>query len=320
MLSTRLSSSDERPADRRGQGRQCRCSRTHYRRLPGGPRFDSSLSPESRSSEANGIWFCQNCAKLADNDLAKFPASVLREWKASAELNALARIGKAAGTTVDLSLSSAEIELLHAAVRDGDIWLLSGTRGTRVHTGDRDFRSEGDPSLEAGYLDALEALTRQSLARRIGDTHFKLTGKGFRVARELEGGVNAGDMARRPTVTRRRRKRSIGQAWSDRPTKPHLIENISASGAFLQTDGPINKGEVLPLELALDDGSKIKVTRKWFEFSIQIGVAWEVLELLSGRFTKGVWRSWKSGSARNWIHRSRGGRGGVESVESSENY
>jgi len=197
---------------------------------------------------------------LVDNDLAKFPAPALREWKANAELNAQARIGKAAGTTVDLSLSSAEVELLHAAARDGDIWLLSGTRGTRVHTGGGDFRSDGDPSLEAGYLDALEALTRQSLARRVGDTHFKLTGEGFRVARELAGEVSAGNMARRPTLTRRRRKRSIGEAWLDRPMKPYLIENISASGAFLQTDRPINKGEILPLELALDDGSRILVT------------------------------------------------------------
>jgi hypothetical protein len=30
---------------------------------PGGPRFDSSLSPEERSDIGNAIWLCQTCGK-----------------------------------------------------------------------------------------------------------------------------------------------------------------------------------------------------------------------------------------------------------------
>ena len=34
----------------------------------GGPRYEPSLSPDERASATNGIWLCQNCAKMVDND------------------------------------------------------------------------------------------------------------------------------------------------------------------------------------------------------------------------------------------------------------
>lgn len=58
----------------------------------GGPRYDGALTPEQRRDIGNGIWLCQNCAKLVDNDAARFPTSVLRAWKALAEQEALAEI------------------------------------------------------------------------------------------------------------------------------------------------------------------------------------------------------------------------------------
>ncbi len=36
-------------------------------------------------SQENGIWLCQNCAKLVDNDEAKYTVEKLREWKSDAE-------------------------------------------------------------------------------------------------------------------------------------------------------------------------------------------------------------------------------------------
>jgi hypothetical protein len=60
----------------------------------GGPRFDPKLNNKERASAANGIWLCQNCAKLIDSDLAAYPAKLLREWKARAEEDARARLGK----------------------------------------------------------------------------------------------------------------------------------------------------------------------------------------------------------------------------------
>ena len=54
----------------------------------GGPRFDLSLTPEERSSVNNGIWLCQNCAKLVDNDERRFPVNLLQSWKSRAEEDA----------------------------------------------------------------------------------------------------------------------------------------------------------------------------------------------------------------------------------------
>jgi hypothetical protein len=42
----------------------------------------------------NGIWLCQNCAKLIDNDERRYTVAALRQWKAVAELEAHHRIGK----------------------------------------------------------------------------------------------------------------------------------------------------------------------------------------------------------------------------------
>jgi len=52
---------------------------------PGGPRFDPSLSIEQRKSTENGIWLCQTCAKLVDNDPQRYTLKVLQGWKRTAE-------------------------------------------------------------------------------------------------------------------------------------------------------------------------------------------------------------------------------------------
>ncbi|MDP8227634.1 MAG: hypothetical protein P9L89_08365 [Candidatus Celaenobacter polaris] len=59
---------------------------------PGGPRFDPDLSSEKRKSPNNGIWLCQNCAKLVDNDPDRYPVDILQRWKQFAENAALSEI------------------------------------------------------------------------------------------------------------------------------------------------------------------------------------------------------------------------------------
>lgn len=59
---------------------------------PGGPRFDSSLSAEQRKSAENGIWLCQKCAKLVDNDPVRYALTVLRDWKRLAEERAISEL------------------------------------------------------------------------------------------------------------------------------------------------------------------------------------------------------------------------------------
>ena len=51
----------------------------------GGKRYDPSLTSEQRSSPENGIWLCQNCAKLIDSDESRFPTDLLHAWKTIAE-------------------------------------------------------------------------------------------------------------------------------------------------------------------------------------------------------------------------------------------
>lgn len=66
---------------------------------PGGPRYDDSLSAEVRRSAVNGIWVCQSCAKLIDNDDSRFTVETLKEWKERAENRALQNLN--AGRTSD---------------------------------------------------------------------------------------------------------------------------------------------------------------------------------------------------------------------------
>ena len=54
---------------------------------PGGMRYDESLSPEQRSGVDNGIWLCQNCAKLVDSDEERYSIDLLRAWRLVAESN-----------------------------------------------------------------------------------------------------------------------------------------------------------------------------------------------------------------------------------------
>ena len=61
---------------------------------PGGPRYEPLLSNVGRASSENGIWLCQNCAKLVDNDPARYPVDLLQRWKRTAEANALENIGR----------------------------------------------------------------------------------------------------------------------------------------------------------------------------------------------------------------------------------
>jgi hypothetical protein len=59
---------------------------------PGGPRYASKLSPGERKSIDNGIWLCQNCAKLVDNDEQRYSVDLLIDWKRLSEQAALLEV------------------------------------------------------------------------------------------------------------------------------------------------------------------------------------------------------------------------------------
>lgn len=56
---------------------------------PEGPRYDPNLTPEQRRSAHNGIWLCQTCGKLVDNDPTRYSSETLHEWKMRAEARVL---------------------------------------------------------------------------------------------------------------------------------------------------------------------------------------------------------------------------------------
>ena len=51
----------------------------------GAARYNPTQSSEERSSIENGMWLCQKCAKLIDNDSTKYTVSLLKHWKEKAE-------------------------------------------------------------------------------------------------------------------------------------------------------------------------------------------------------------------------------------------
>ncbi len=55
---------------------------------PGGARFDPSMTSDQRQAAENGIWLCQSCAKLVDNDPMRYGVTTLRQWKTDAETTA----------------------------------------------------------------------------------------------------------------------------------------------------------------------------------------------------------------------------------------
>ena len=65
----------------------------------GRPRYDPSLTSDERKGITNGIWLCQSCAKLVDNDEARYAKEVLIGWKRNAEQQALRDIESPAGKT-----------------------------------------------------------------------------------------------------------------------------------------------------------------------------------------------------------------------------
>jgi|CXWL01.1.fsa_nt_gi hypothetical protein len=154
----------------------------------GGARYDNSLSDGMRKHATNGIWLCQNCAKLVDNDPAQFPATLLNRWKADAEFAAHTALGRTA-SGVDSSgddLTIEEIDLLCAAAEKGDIHVLKADIGTWIDVGGEQFRDDSDPAVAALYLDALRTLMRRGFVNHDEGILFVLNGRGFKLARALK--------------------------------------------------------------------------------------------------------------------------------------
>ncbi len=78
----------------------------------GGPRFDSSLTQKERQTFENGIWLCQSCAKLVDNDPIRYGVDILRKWKTLAELTTARELENQLSTTTDPDQKFIKLEKL----------------------------------------------------------------------------------------------------------------------------------------------------------------------------------------------------------------
>jgi len=74
----------------------------------GGKRYNANMTPEERKSIHNGIWLCQNCAKLIDNDENRYTVSLINLWKSYAEELALLEIQ----TGYPINTVSSDVELI----------------------------------------------------------------------------------------------------------------------------------------------------------------------------------------------------------------
>jgi hypothetical protein len=79
---------------------------------PGGARYDSTLSLEQRKSIDNGIWLCQSCAKLVDNDDQRYTVDLLRRWKAQTEEEALSELENPSGRLTETATILSRLESL----------------------------------------------------------------------------------------------------------------------------------------------------------------------------------------------------------------
>jgi hypothetical protein len=83
---------------------------------PGGARYEEDLSDEQRADSSNGIWLCQTCAKLIDNDTIRFNRAVLEGWKRAAERSAAVALTQGRNSASASQSGYAKIERLMPAL------------------------------------------------------------------------------------------------------------------------------------------------------------------------------------------------------------
>jgi tetratricopeptide (TPR) repeat protein len=71
----------------------------------GGPRYDNNMSSDERKSINNGIWLCQICAKLIDDDVVTYTKELLHGWKHKTEIIAVEQLKSSRSAVLKLKLA-----------------------------------------------------------------------------------------------------------------------------------------------------------------------------------------------------------------------
>lgn len=77
---------------------------------PPGPRFDPTLSRPRRLEVANGVWLCQTCGKMVDDDPDRYDAARLTFWREDAEALADYEKGRPLGAALPVRFASIELD------------------------------------------------------------------------------------------------------------------------------------------------------------------------------------------------------------------
>src|SRR5882672_7615821 len=133
----------------------------------GGPRYDASLTPAQRQSPENGIWLCQNCGKLLDDDTLRYPVELLRAWKRLSEEAAL------------LAIESGQPLEDRPRINDVDLVRFFGQCFDRNAFKDP-FNQEGSmEAFDKAIEDTLTAISTGCLLSRTGAVLSRSWGKAF---------------------------------------------------------------------------------------------------------------------------------------------
>jgi hypothetical protein len=90
---------------------------------PGGPRYDPKMSPAQRSDIANGIWLCQNHAKLIDCDDVTWTKNALLRTKHEHEQYISSILGKSQVSVSDRSQKKSSTLVEYGFLHVGEIGL-----------------------------------------------------------------------------------------------------------------------------------------------------------------------------------------------------
>lgn len=133
----------------------------------GGPRYDPRMNSQDRRSEANGIWLCQTCAKLVDNDAARYCADLLRRWRRLAEEAAL------------LDIEAPAIDEKVGRVTDEDLIRFYAQCFDRPAFQDPFHREGSMEAFDRAIEDTITAINTGCLRARDGGVLMRSKGKAF---------------------------------------------------------------------------------------------------------------------------------------------
>lgn len=133
----------------------------------GGPRYDERMSPDERASEANGIWLCQTCAKLIDNDEARYDVGLLHQWRKLSEEAAL----------LDIEMPASDEKI--GRVSDVDLIRFYAQCFDRPAFQDHFHREGSMEAFDRAIEDTITAINTGCLRARDGGILNRSKGKAF---------------------------------------------------------------------------------------------------------------------------------------------